>query len=234
MEKYISIESTGAFVLFLVRLSTMCIFYHFFQQSFVGILFAMQIVCDVDKRIIAMHVGCPGSCADSTVFKRMAQYKKPHKYFSPGEYLLADSAYGLSMTCIPACKAPAANTPDNASFNYCLARSRVRNEHCIGVLKSRWGSLREMRQQIRNAEDYDHLLEWVVSCCILHNMLAHLGDAWDEMFLDDEDGEPQVADEFNAIDVPTVNQFRETLKRTTLETNRHHGVITMYAVTTSS
>ena len=185
----------------------------------------MQVICDVDKRIIMMHVGCPGSCADSTVFKWMAQYKKPHKYFSPGEYLLADSAYGLSMTCIPAYKAPAANHPDNASFNYCLARSRVHNEHCIGVLKSRWGSLREMRQQIQNVEEYDHLLEWVVSCCILHNMLAYLGDAWEEMFLDDEDGEPQVTDENNIINVPTVNHFRDTLKRTTLETNRQCGVI---------
>ena len=54
---------------------------------------------------------------------------------------------------------------------------------------------------------------------------VHLGDAWEEMFLDDEDEESQVADEINIADVPTVNQFQETLKRTTLETNRQRGVI---------
>jgi hypothetical protein len=26
---------------------------------------ALHVICDVDKRIIEMHVGCTGSCADS-------------------------------------------------------------------------------------------------------------------------------------------------------------------------
>lgn len=60
---------------------------------------------------------------------------------------------------------------------------------------------------------------------ILHNMVPQLGDAWEEMFLDDEDAESQIVDENNIINVPTVNPFRETLKRTTLETNRQRGVI---------
>ena len=95
-----------------------------------------------------------------------------------GEYMLADSAYALSGHCIPAYKAPAANARDNAEFNYCLVKSRVRVEHCIGILKSRWASLREMRQQIHNARDMQLLVRWIVACCVLHNMLAQLGDAW--------------------------------------------------------
>jgi hypothetical protein len=95
----------------------------------------MQVICDVDKQIIGVHIGCPGSCVDSTVFKQMDVYKDPHD-FSPGESLLADSAYGLTTTCIPAYKAPAANLPENRDFNYCLTKSRVHNELCIGVLTS--------------------------------------------------------------------------------------------------
>jgi hypothetical protein len=90
---------------------------------------------------------------------------------------------------------------------------------------SQWGSLHEMRQQIQNVEDYDHLLEWVVSRYILHNVLAYLGDTWEEMFLDDEDWESQVTDENNIINAPTVNHFWDTLKRTTLEANWQCGVI---------
>jgi hypothetical protein len=137
----------------------------------------MQVICDVDKRIIGYHIGYPGSCADSTVFKKMALFKTPESFLSPGEYLLADSAYAVSRTCIPAYKAPAANLQDNTDFNYCLAKSRVRVEHCIGILKSRWSSLREMRQQLRSKKEMNILTSWVAACCILHNMLAKLGDA---------------------------------------------------------
>jgi hypothetical protein len=183
----------------------------------------MQVVCDVDKRIIAIHLGCPGSCADSSVYKRMPIYKLPQLYFSPGEFILADSAYALSTTCIPAYKAPAANEPKNAEFNYCLARSRVRNEHSIGILKSRWASLREMRQQLRTKEDMQGFKSWVVACCVLHNMLARLGDAWDDIFDDDEEDEDQTSYFEKPSD--SSHTFREVLKKTTLETNYAHGVL---------
>lgn len=107
----------------------------------------MKVICDVDKWIIGAHVSCSGSWTDSLIFERMDVYKEPHDHFSPWRYLLADSAYG---TCIPPYKAPAANLPENKDFNFSLAKSRVRNEHCIGILKSRWGFLREMRQPEEN------------------------------------------------------------------------------------
>jgi hypothetical protein len=123
----------------------------------------MQLVCDIDKRIVGFYVGCPGSCADSSVFKRMNVYKFPEAHFSPGEYLLADSAYGLTLQCIPAFKAPATNDPNNTEFNFYLAKSRVRIEHCIGMLKSRWASLTEMRQIIYGENEMKVLVEWTRS-----------------------------------------------------------------------
>ncbi|KNF00129.1 hypothetical protein PSTG_06541 [Puccinia striiformis f. sp. tritici PST-78] len=90
--------------------------------------------------------------------------RRPPK--SRGQYLLADSAYELTNTVIPSYKSPASNSSINTEFNYCVAKARVRNEHTIGILKARWSSLREI-------------------CIILHNMLAQLGDQWQE--LDSED-----------------------------------------------
>ena len=55
-----------------------------------------------------------------------------------GQYLLADSAYGLTDTVIPTYKAPAAYEASKAEFNFRLAESRVRNEHTIGILKARF------------------------------------------------------------------------------------------------
>jgi len=127
---------------------------------------AMQVICDVDKRIVGYHIGYPGSCADSSVFKKMSLYKNPHLYFSPGEYL-ADSAYSVPQTCVPAYKSPAANLAENTDFNYCLSKSRVRVEHCIGILKSRWSSLQQMRQQLRTKTEMNILTSWVAAFFII-------------------------------------------------------------------
>lgn len=120
------------------------------------------------------------------MFKRTDVYKDPQSHFSSGQYLIADSAYGLITTCVPSYKAPWTNLQENRDFNHCVALARVRNEHTIGILKSRRGSLCKMRQQMRNTNDMKIFLGWVTSCCVLHNMLAHIGDSWDDKFLDDE------------------------------------------------
>ncbi|PLW26926.1 hypothetical protein PCASD_23851 [Puccinia coronata f. sp. avenae] len=113
----------------------------------------------------------------------------PKDHFDAGQYLLADSAYALSMTCIPAYKAPTANIPVNTKFNYCIAKSRVWNEHTIGILKGRWASLQQLRLALNNKKDMKEIIRWISACVILHNLLAHLGDAWED--LDDEIGSPE-------------------------------------------
>jgi hypothetical protein len=98
-----------------------------------------------------------------------------------GQYLLADSVYALSMNCIPAYKSPEANIPINTKFNYCIAKAQVRNKHTIGILKGRWASIRELRLALQTKRDMQNIIQWVNACVTLHNMLAKLGDAWEEM-----------------------------------------------------
>ena len=182
----------------------------------------MQVICDNDKRITAIFIGYPGSCADSTVFKKTSIYRNPTDFFSEGQFLLADSAYALTRTCIPAYKAPTANLQENREFNYCLARSRVRNENCIGILKGRFASLQEMRQQVRNVNDMRIIINWTVACCVLHNMLACLGDQWNDLYADKEDEVPQIVE---CVANGTRETFREAVKKITLETNYENGVL---------
>ncbi|KAI0995832.1 hypothetical protein K3495_g12349 [Podosphaera aphanis] len=134
-----------------------------------------QIVCDCDKRIIALFTGWPGSCADSSLFQKMDISCDPQNYFSDGQYLLTDSAYALTKTTIPSFKSPEADRLESTEFNYLVAKSRVRNEHCIGMLKVRWTSLRELGLRVDKDEDMEHICEWIAVCCILHNLLADLG-----------------------------------------------------------
>ncbi|KAI8604503.1 hypothetical protein EDD21DRAFT_300741, partial [Dissophora ornata] len=92
--------------------------------------------------------------------------KHPQLHFSPGEYLLADSVFGLTGNYIPAYKVPATNTRDNTDLMCCLSKSRVRKAHCIGLL----------------------------ACCVLYNMLASLGDVWDILYIEEKDQEIPIAD----------------------------------------
>ncbi|KNE90635.1 hypothetical protein PSTG_15953 [Puccinia striiformis f. sp. tritici PST-78] len=140
-----------------------------------------QIICDCDRFITSYMAGWPGTCGDSMVFKSMKLHSEAERFFDPGQYLLADSAYALSMTTIPAYKSPASNIQANGEFNYCLAKSRVRNEHTIGILKGRWASLQQLRLCLNERKHMTEIIRWINCCIVLHNMLAHLGDAWDEM-----------------------------------------------------
>ncbi|EFP82854.1 uncharacterized protein PGTG_09822 [Puccinia graminis f. sp. tritici CRL 75-36-700-3] len=121
-----------------------------------------------------------------------------NRFFDSGQYLIADSAYGLSMTTIPAYKSPLSKITRNTKFNYCLAKSRVRNEHTIGILKGRWASLQQLCLSLYTPQHMLEIIRWINCCVALHNMLAHLGDSWDDLAVsNDNDGPvgPQVNDE---------------------------------------
>ena len=108
--------------------------------------------------------------------------QEPEKYFDHNQYLLADSAYASGQYVIPAYRTGSVEDANKINFNYHLAQSRVQIEHAIGVLKGRWASLQEMRNQLQTKKDMKDLINWVVCCTILHNLLADLKDEWNELF----------------------------------------------------
>jgi hypothetical protein len=160
-----------------------------------------QVICDCNKYITDFITGWPGSCADSFVFKKMKLHIQPAGFFDQGrssgfdafmgltdffecfcldQYLLANSAYKLTQTVVPAYKAPAAYQQANAEFNFHLAKSRVWNEHCIGILKNQFASLKEMRLHLHSNHHMDGYINWIYACMIFHYMLAKLSDSWED------------------------------------------------------
>ncbi|MBW0545686.1 hypothetical protein O181_085401 [Austropuccinia psidii MF-1] len=103
----------------------------------------------------------------------------PQDFYEKDQYLLADSAYSSSPWVVPAYKGAVAQNEDNHSFNYCLAKSSVRIKHAIGILKGHGFSLRDNHE-------IEYFVSWVVSCMILHNMLAQIGDEWFDLYEDDD------------------------------------------------
>lgn len=77
----------------------------------------VQLICDDRRRIRYYYLGWPGSVYDNTVIEKSHMYLHPELYFSPGEFLLADSGYALlPFVCTPY-RQPAASIPFNEVFN---------------------------------------------------------------------------------------------------------------------
>ena len=115
----------------------------------------------------------------------MVQCQRPSDFFSPGEYIVADTAYEPSNEVIPAFKSSPGmgllQTPDKQMFNLCLASPRVTAEHTMGLWKGRCSWLRKIRMIITNEkESLEHILKYIDATIVLHNMLIDMGSADDE------------------------------------------------------
>ncbi|MBW0499791.1 hypothetical protein O181_039506 [Austropuccinia psidii MF-1] len=146
---------------------------------------SIQPVCNINKQFTALHVGCTGSLDNSNVYQHMKLAQTPQEFYKRDQYLLSNSAYASSPWVVPEFKGVLAQNEDSHSFNYCLAKSRVIIEHAIGIFKGKWLSLREMQNQMRDNHEIEYFVGWVVSCTILHNMLAQLSDEWFDLYEDD-------------------------------------------------
>lgn len=61
-------------------------------------------------------------------------------------------------------------------FNLRHSKYRVRAEHCIGLLKERFGSLKEMRHRFANKKNKKLCCLWILVTCIIHNILLTEND----------------------------------------------------------
>lgn len=152
-----------------------------------------QVVVDDKKIFRYLNVGMPGSVHDSRVFHAMSLHTSRERYFKPEEYLLADNGYPCYPHIIVPFKKPAANLRENRRFNFALSNMRVRVEHAIGILKSRFMSLRGLRMNLYRRSHIVRAVEWVKACIILHNIVMKQNDDWDyeESFQEEDDVEAQ-------------------------------------------
>jgi DDE superfamily endonuclease len=156
------------------------------------------IVCDDRKRIRYVYSGWAGCAHDTRVFKNSLLALQPERFFSGDEYLLADSGYTPSRHIIPVFKKPPRGslTKKETRFNSRLSSIRVRVEHCIGILKGRFQSLKGLRIVLRRDKDIKRAVYWIRACCVLHNFLLKEEECskWlDEEMGDDEDRTPPEA-----------------------------------------
>jgi hypothetical protein len=69
-------------------------------------------------RIIDYVIGHCGSAHDSTVFMDSHTFCDHQHLIGSGEWIWADSAYPIEAWCVTPYKKPAANIPENKTFNF--------------------------------------------------------------------------------------------------------------------
>ncbi|KNZ45439.1 hypothetical protein VP01_8110g1, partial [Puccinia sorghi] len=89
-------------------------------------------------------------------------------FFDKNQFLLADSDYTSDWFTLPAYKGKKLLDHQNVKFNYHLSH------------------LHELWTQIRNFKGMKDIIKWIISCIILHNLLADLKDQWNELYVEDE------------------------------------------------
>lgn len=73
-------------------------------------------------------------------------------------------------------------TADHRNYNFQWAWLWVQSEHTIGFLNGRWSSLKELWLHIASDEAFAHATDWVLVCCVLHQIcMAGDDDASDRV-----------------------------------------------------
>lgn len=134
----------------------------------------IQVICDFNLKVRHLVAGYPGSVHDARIFKECGVALDSNQHFSKGQFLLGDKAYGLTKNLLTPFR-PQSNVLNPAlrkKFNKRLSKYRIRVEHCFGGLTERFESLKELRVQIDNPETLKFACDWIVVCCILHNIIV--------------------------------------------------------------
>jgi hypothetical protein len=131
------------------------------------------IVCDDVARVRYLVVGWPGSVHDNRVWRNSPPNQNQQAFFRRNEYILGDSAFQASPVMIHAFKKPAGGVmdPTHEYFNTKLAKARIKSEHCIGLLKTRFQWLKGIRSMLKKRRHLRKIIRYVTCACILHNLL---------------------------------------------------------------
>lgn len=125
-------------------------------------------------RIVEYVVGFRGATHDSRVWAGGSQIlEKPRRYLDEGEFVWTDGGYGFSpFTLGPFTHRSASQSNDLKKFNATLSSVRVRVEHAITYLKSRFQCLKDYRGNLYRDIDEHYATRIITGCIILHTFAS--------------------------------------------------------------
>ncbi|XP_011704880.1 PREDICTED: putative nuclease HARBI1 [Wasmannia auropunctata] len=128
----------------------------------------LQVVCDYRAFITHCYVGHPGSVHDQRVFRQseVATYLNDEAKFPFDSHIVGDCAYALHERLLVPFKDNGHLSAAQEYYNFCLSSARIVVERCFGLLKGRLRSLMYCLPMTR----VDLMAEFVVACCVIHNI----------------------------------------------------------------
>ncbi|XP_067633653.1 putative nuclease HARBI1 isoform X1 [Eurosta solidaginis] len=137
-----------------------------------------QAVCDYKLRIRHLVLGFPGSVHDARIYNNCSLVTQASSLFTGAQWLAGDSAYKLTSTVITPYRSTSTEmtSHERNAFNRQFSQYRIRIEHCYGILKERFNSLKELRVTIRNDQSVKFACRWILVCAILHNIVIQQKD----------------------------------------------------------
>lgn len=142
----------------------------------------MQAVCDHKLRIRQVTIGYPGSVHDAKIFLNCPLAKHPECFLSNSEWVAGDSAYPLKSYLITPFRQNSSEhtREEREAFNKYFSKYRVRIENCFGGLKEKFSSLKELKFRMLNEKNKKECNDWIMVCCILHNIIINANTEDDE------------------------------------------------------
>ncbi|XP_036317676.1 protein ALP1-like [Rhagoletis pomonella] len=138
----------------------------------------VQAVCDYKLRIRQITIGYPGSVHDANIFHSSPLAKHPERFLSPPQWLAGDSAYPVKPFLLTPFRQNSIEhtKEDRDLYNKHFSKYRVRIENCFGILKEKFSSLKELKFRMLNNKNKAECNDWIMVCCILHNVLINIHD----------------------------------------------------------
>ncbi|XP_018351929.1 PREDICTED: uncharacterized protein LOC108754243 isoform X2 [Trachymyrmex septentrionalis] len=152
----------------------------------------LQAVCDSTLKFIHCYAEQPGSMHDMCVFWLSdipSMYTE--KFFPHNSHLIGDAGYALQKHVM----VPYDNNDNDLSeaqinFNERLCSAHVMIKEAIGYLKGRFRSLEDKLYMKR----MDLIPEYIIACCVLHNICILHGDFLDDIVITEQDNNPMAKD----------------------------------------
>uniref|UniRef100_UPI00398E69EC putative nuclease HARBI1 n=1 Tax=Pristiophorus japonicus TaxID=55135 RepID=UPI00398E69EC len=133
----------------------------------------VQLVCDHTQRILAVNACYPGSTHDAFILHESSVSQMFQRQRQGQGWLIGDKGYGLATWLMTPLRNPATEAEQRYNEGHAATRKIIRQT--IGVLKQRFrcldrsgGSLQYFPQQVS---------EFIVVCCMLHNLAIMKGQA---------------------------------------------------------
>lgn len=133
-----------------------------------------------------------GSVHDQRVLRlsEVEGYLNDPTYFPGDSHLIGDAAYGIHKHLLVPFKDNGHLTVRQKNFNFCISSTRMGVERSLGVWKIRFRSVLDRLPMTRT----DLIPEYIIACCVMHNLCIARNDLFDDEIIDFEPIDPEAID----------------------------------------